>query len=410
MTETVPAIVPSNGGVAEASNGSPLVGGQRAAPANAESANRAVLTRVAEQIRNLREQLAKAEALWAPQIAAVEPSNRASAVNLVHYWAIRQHDLRDLQTQLAAFGLSSLGRSEPHVQATLEAIAATVDALTGVPAAPRDPVVGFGDGPRLLRRRATELLGSAPAHRQTRIMVTLPPEAATDPKLVQDFVEHGMELARVNCAHDDPAAWAGMIGHVRAAAAATGRDCKVAMDLPGPKLRTGPLAPGPQVIKIKPTRDLLGVVIAAGRAWLTAAEDPQPAPRPGVARICVPRTWLARLEVKDSIELTDTRQDKRHLHVDTVDECGVLVSTGQTTYLATGTELRTRKGHRASVTGLPALERFLTLHVGDELVLTRDCSPAPMPTGDTPAQIGCTLPEAFGTSRSVTQSTWTTAR
>ena len=37
---------------------------------------------------------------------------------MLHYWAIRQCDLRELQARLAAYGLSSLGRSEPHVEAT----------------------------------------------------------------------------------------------------------------------------------------------------------------------------------------------------------------------------------------------------------------------------------------------------
>jgi len=190
-------------------------------------------------------------------------------VNLAHYWAIRQCDLRELQLELAAFGLSSLGRCEPHVQATLEAIAATVEALLGHPNSRREPVVGFGEGPRLLRRRAVELFGPEPADRQTRIMVTLPPEAATDPSVVRALIEDGMNLARINCAHDGADAWAAMIGHVRAASAAVGRVCLVAMDLPGPKVRTGPLADGPRVIKLRPTRDALGRVTAPARCWLT---------------------------------------------------------------------------------------------------------------------------------------------
>ena len=164
--------------------------------------NDAVLATVAEQIHQLRERLVDAENLWATQIASVDETNLTSAVNLAHYWAIRQCDLRELQLELAAFGLSSLGRCEPHVQATLEAIAATVDCLLGQATSRREPVVGFGGGPRLLRRRAVELFGPEPADRQTRIMVTLPPEAASDPALVLALVEDGMNLARINCAHD----------------------------------------------------------------------------------------------------------------------------------------------------------------------------------------------------------------
>ena len=101
-------------------------------------------------------------------------------------------------------------------------------------------------------------------------MVTLPSEAATDPDLVRRLVERGMNVARINCAHDDADAWRAMARHVRQAREETGRSCLVAMDLAGPKLRTGPIQPGPRVVKLRPRRDALGHVIAPARAWLTA--------------------------------------------------------------------------------------------------------------------------------------------
>ena len=117
-----------------------------------DPSNDVVLDAVAEQIDQLRKRLIAAESQWAAEIAEVHESNRSSAVNLAHYWAIRQTDLRDLQQQLAAFGLSSLGRCEPHVQATLDAIATTADTLAGHTGERRDAVAGFVDGPRLRYR------------------------------------------------------------------------------------------------------------------------------------------------------------------------------------------------------------------------------------------------------------------
>ncbi len=350
---------------------------------------------VAEQIRRLRQRLVDAEAQWATQITAVDEPNLASAVNLAHYWAIRQSDLRELQQQLAAFGLSSLGRCEPHVQATLEAITATLETLMGHPGRRRAAVVEFGDGPRLLRRRATELLGPEPADRQTRIMVTLPSEAATNGTLVKSLIEHGMNLARVNCAHDDAQAWAAMIANVRRASAATGRGCRVAMDLPGPKVRTGQLEVGPRVIKLRPRRDVLGRVTAPALCWLGASENPVPPPEPGIPLLPLPAAWLAGLSVGERIEFADTRGSRRHLTVESTDRGAVLVSARQTAYIATTTVLRTRAGDRATVAILPPTEQFLTLHRGDSLMLTRDCTPAPVIEGGL-ARIGCTLPEAFG--------------
>ena len=57
----------------------------------------------------LRSEMLKLEADSLPGEADVHPDHRASARNLLHYLALRRHDIRDLQEQLAAMGLSSLG-------------------------------------------------------------------------------------------------------------------------------------------------------------------------------------------------------------------------------------------------------------------------------------------------------------
>jgi pyruvate kinase len=80
------------------------------------------LARLLGQLDDLLESLEAAEPEWSDWLVTVAPEYRASARNMVHYWAIRQYDLRDLQRRLGAFGLSSLGRSEPHVEATLRLV------------------------------------------------------------------------------------------------------------------------------------------------------------------------------------------------------------------------------------------------------------------------------------------------
>ena len=88
------------------------------------------------------------------------------------------------------------------------------------------------------------------------------------------------------------------------------------MDLAGPKLRTGPIQPGPRVVKLRPRRDALGRVLAPARAWLTAAEDPTPAPEPGMPTLPVSGEWLSRRRVGDVLTLPDTRGAKRDLTAD----------------------------------------------------------------------------------------------
>ena len=77
-------------------------------------------------------------------------------------------------------------------------------------------------------------------------MVTMPGEAAEEPALIRELVEAGMDVMRINCAHDSPKVWERMVKHLRRAERETGRRCALSFDLAGPKLRTGPIGPGPR--------------------------------------------------------------------------------------------------------------------------------------------------------------------
>ena len=356
------------------------------------------LERLQTEVDALLDRLADAEKRWQPWIAPVALENRCSAINLVHYWAMRQVDLCDLQTRLAGFGLSSLGRSEGHVAATLRSVSAAIGAMRGDGWTLDEQVIAdVNQGAPLLGRNATELLGPAPEDRAARIMVTLPPEAATDAGLVRAFIDSGMRIARINCAHDDATAWKAMAANVRSAAAAAGRPCLVAMDLGGPKLRTGPLQPGPQVVRLRPSRNARGQVVAAARGWLTSARRPARPPEPGLTTLPVDADWLARRAEGDELVLRDTRGSKRRLLLAAAAPGGFIVTTEKTTYLGTGTVLVAGSNDAAEVGELPAVEQSLRLAAGDVLHLTRDCTPAPV-EDDEPRWIGCTLPEVFDTA------------
>jgi pyruvate kinase len=200
------------------------------------------LERVAMELADLRAAMGAEEYARADAIARVAPGRRASARNLAHYLALRHRDMRALQGRLAELGLSSLGRSEAHAAATVEAVQRAVARMRGTPEPVARAPVGIRDGSALLAARATELLGASRARRPTRIMVTLPSDAADDPELVREMVAAGMDCARINTAHDDGEAWGRMASHVRAAAADLRRRCLVHVDLAGPKLRTGAIA------------------------------------------------------------------------------------------------------------------------------------------------------------------------
>ena len=151
---------------------------------------------------------------WGVRIA--EPAAEARALNLGHYVALRGHDLIDLQYRLAARGLSSLGRSEARVIPALEALIATLRRLTGEKPSSYPAAGLMRAGLSDLDAEAERLFGAGRGDGpRARILATLPPEAADDPGLAHRLVEAGMDCARINCAHDDAAAWARMIENIR---------------------------------------------------------------------------------------------------------------------------------------------------------------------------------------------------
>ncbi|MBU1775331.1 MAG: pyruvate kinase, partial [Gammaproteobacteria bacterium] len=197
-----------------------------------------ITERVIPALKELRAEAIALEREFENEIDHVPPGYRASAGNLLHYLALRQSDIRALQQDLALLGLSRLGRSEAHALSSIDAVLEAACALAGLSRATRDRPnsVDIKTGETYLNEHARKLLGEPCQKHGTRIMVTMPGEAAHDAGLVRDLVEAGMNVMRINCAHDDAQAWLAMIGHLRAAERESNRRCKVLADMAGPKL------------------------------------------------------------------------------------------------------------------------------------------------------------------------------
>ncbi|MGE0228104.1 MAG: pyruvate kinase [Dehalococcoidia bacterium] len=173
---------------------------------------------------------------WRPLIERRE--YLPSAQNLAYYLAMRQEDLRPLQLELIPWALSSLGRSEAHVIETLDNLVAVLRTLSGdQPRALAHAPETFFVGDQWLASEAERVLGPVSGTRRVRVMATFPTEAATDYELVRSWVDAGLNIARINCAHDSSAEWAAMVAHVRRAEADLGRRCLIEFDLAGPKVR-----------------------------------------------------------------------------------------------------------------------------------------------------------------------------
>ena len=121
---------------------------------------------------------------------------------------------------------------------TLQALRANLANLAGHETSHDYPTVEqFNQGIQLLDQQADKIFGPSPEDYRTRIMVTLPTEAATDVKLIDEMLRAGMNVARINCSHDNPEIWQQMIELVRDRCKKLNKTVKIQMDIAGPKLR-----------------------------------------------------------------------------------------------------------------------------------------------------------------------------
>ena len=322
-----------------------------------------------------------------------------SALNLIHYSAFRNFDLRSTQKKLKNLGLTRFANAEGHILASLTNTRFILQRLSEMDASDvTRSQLSIKKGKRLLAKNTKALLGYRSKGRRVRIMVTQPSEAAHNYQMVLEMVQHGMNCARINCAHDTPEIWKMIIENVRKAAQSTGRNVKIAMDLAGPKIRTGRITPGPKIRKFRPERDITGNIIKPAQILLVPKVDAFSLPN----TLPVDNKALAQLQVGDSFTFTDTRGKTRRLKiVDTTSN--TVAHCYETSYIGTGTTLycSTREMDLMEVGELPAIEQSIILRTDDVFTVVKepmDGIPAVIDEDGNVSRkacISCQLPEVF---------------
>jgi len=368
-------------------------------------ASNADIKQVEDQLREIHDRAKALETKYEAELAGVHPAFNEGARNLVHYLALRKSYTHDLREKLRRLGLSSLAHAERNVLGSIEAVQKAIDHLVSGYAADADVLT---EALRRANPTADEhrqaILGPSPDGRDVSIMVTLPDEAADNPTLVAEMLAAGMNLARINCARDDAPTWERMVANVRQAAEDACTECRIVMDLSGPKLRTGALKPGPRVIHIRPKRDPMGCVIAPRHVRLIPNDALQRGSK--VAVFPVPRECIDYAREGDEIRFRDTRGKKRRLRVTIKDDKGLVLESFQGSYVATGTKLTLVRAEADEklvykVGDLPAVEQPLLLRIGDRLIIHADNRPGEPAVENADgevtaaAHIACQQPEVF---------------
>jgi len=301
-----------------------------------------------------------------------------------------------------------LGRAEASVLSTLDSLIEILKRATEkhyLPGEKKTGEYGFNRGQQLLKQHTIELFGPFHEHGRAHVMVTLPTEASLDYSLVSSLLEKGMTCARINCAHDDPVIWQGMIRNIRRAETETGRPCRILMDLAGHKIRTGPIAPGPSTHHIRVQKDRTGKVVAPGYLILTSNPE-SPSVDNALFRVPIPKPLHKKLVPGMYLGFMSCQDKPRYLKVEkALSDTDWLVSCEKSAYLVPGCTLTLTTGQQtddqASVnqftlgefTGEPLDIRVFKNQL---LLLTNgNINGKPAEQDESvlihPAQIGCTL-------------------
>ena len=358
------------------------------------------------QIELILTKINELENKYEHEISQVDPIYKKSALNLVHYLAFRNFDVAKLQDELRDVGLPSLSNIEAHVMRSLHSVEKIIDHLNGNPKVEkRKGIVSVKKSKKLLNRNTKNLFGYKSKKRRTRIMVTLPNTAADEYRFVNRLIDIGMNSARINCAHDDTEVWEKMVENIRKSKKHLKKNCKIMMDLGGPKLRTGSMMPGAQVVHIKPERDELGRVTTPAKIWI-APPDVLPPDDSANAIIPVDEIWFKKIKRGNTITFKDSREKKCKITIEQKNKGGKWGLCSDSAFVTTGTELVLHKhkkegSNKIKVGELLPLEQMIILHIGDKLLLTKEPTPGESAQYDEErniikhAHVSCTLPEVF---------------
>jgi pyruvate kinase len=208
-----------------------------------------------DPFKQIRQQLIELEKkmLWQTRqrqalLKKIHPLQLPAANNLIHYLTLRNEDIRELQDTLHTLGLSSLSSSESHIHRQLQAILQRLDVQ--YPAKDLDTCT-YDFNQVQMKQKSKLLFGEKKDTLSPFIMVTFDASFANNYALIKNLLQNGMNIARINCAHDDEPTWSKMIQHLKRACRYTNLTCKIYMDLAGPKIRTNLLCKGKEKGKVK---------------------------------------------------------------------------------------------------------------------------------------------------------------
>lgn len=305
-----------------------------------------------------------------------------SLLNLKQYLILRSKDRTELQEKLFLMSLSSLGRSYAHVAASIDTLHDQICSSLHHDEISEEEMalvhhLTIKESIELASRNSTVLFGgkvSAKLSKQsTAIMVTLPSHAADNGgELIRGLADTGVNVFRINTAHDSPETWKAMADVIAAIneGRAENSRVKIFVDLAGPKIRTGKIRRIDLPVEIGSNKGKKEVHLFAGGAMSTRPETTDARTLiKEPARIAVEKKFFEKIRENGRVKVIDTNGKKVFIAITELHETYAKGVIDKKVYLDHSAKLY-RKRHQGAILNIETQAEPIRLYKDDLLVIT----------------------------------------
>jgi pyruvate kinase len=262
-----------------------------------------------------------------------------SAYNLMAFLAYKKNVNSDFISALRMRGLCL--SSIQHVVESLQIICSNLGII---------PPVYYTENPQtLLKRRRAEIFGTKLHNESPHIMLTLDAQMVSS-TIIEEFLNNGMTIARINCAYNDESTWVKMIESIRHAEDQLrkkgqygNQKCRIYMDLAGPKIRVGPIKKTAYPLKISVKKNVYGQSIESKKGFIspiTPTTKLLSNSEYDFEISITPHDKILHLKEGDYLTFLDMRNNKRKFLITKVLPSGLKVNLDQTAYIDENTKLQ----------------------------------------------------------------------
>lgn len=331
-----------------------------------------------------------------------------SLLNLNQYMLLRKKDQTQLQEKLFILFLSSLGRSFAHVAASVDTLYDQLSSSLGREQISEALMAEFhhlsiADALAIASRNSKALFGGKASSRLskqiTAVMVTLPSNAAdNDGILIRQLSDAGINVFRINTAHDDAHVWKAMadvICMINTQREPTNK-IKIFVDLAGPKIRTGKIQDVEIPIEIGSNKQEKQVILYCTDVPTKGENTDSITLEDIPAQIAVEKKFFKKFRTNRPIKIVDVNHKKAIITLIEINETFALGFIDKKVFVTKKTKL-TCDDNEGKLLNLVTQKDPIRLFIDDHLIITENDTVGRSALCDDkgnvvlPAIIGCSL-------------------